>query len=68
MTLDDLQVLLDAHAESEHMEFKGAKNKYNFEELVQYCVALANEGGGRMVLGVTDKVPRQVVGARSRTD
>ena len=29
------------------------------------CVALANEGGGRMILGVTDKPPRRVVGTKA---
>lgn len=48
--------------EGHHLEFKEAKNRYDFEELVRYCVALANEGGGRMVLGVTDRKPRRVVG------
>ena len=51
--------------ESEHFEFKEAKNRYDFEELVKYCVALANEGGGRMILGITDKLPRQVVGTQA---
>lgn len=48
--------------EDEHLEFKEARNRYDFEELVKYCAALANEGGGKMVLGVTDRHPRQVVG------
>jgi ATP-dependent DNA helicase RecG len=51
--------------EDEHLEFKEAKNSYEFEELVRYCVALANEGGGRMVLGVTNKSPRRIVGSRA---
>jgi len=51
--------------ECEHCEFKEAKNRYDFEELVGYCVALANEGGGRVILGVTDKAPRQVVGTEA---
>jgi ATP-dependent DNA helicase RecG len=48
--------------EGENIEFKEARNNYHFETLVQYCCALANEGGGWMVLGVTDKRPRKVVG------
>jgi ATP-dependent DNA helicase RecG len=36
-----------------------------FETLVKYCVALANEGGGKMILGVTDKLPRTVVGSQA---
>jgi ATP-dependent DNA helicase RecG len=48
-----LEVWMQAR-EGEHFEFKEAKQRYDFEELVKYCVALANEGGGRMMLGVTD--------------
>ena len=59
-----LEVWMQAR-EGEHFEFKEAKQRYDFEELVKYCVALANEGGGRMMLGVTDKLPRRVVGTQS---
>jgi len=48
--------------EDEHLEFKEAKRSFEFEKLVKYCAALANEGGGSIVLGVTDQRPRQVVG------
>jgi ATP-dependent DNA helicase RecG len=51
--------------EGEHCEFKEAKNRYDFEELGKYCCALANEGGGRVILGVTNSRPRQVVGTRA---
>lgn len=51
--------------ESEHFEFKEAKHRYDFEELVKYCVALANESGGKIILGVTDKIPRRVVGTQA---
>jgi ATP-dependent DNA helicase RecG len=51
--------------ESEHFEFKEAKQRFDFEELVKYCVALANEGGGKMILGVTDKMPRRVAGTQA---
>lgn len=61
----DIDVLLPVRSESENLEFKAAENRYDFEELVDYCVALANEGGGRMVLGVTDKSPRRVVGTKA---
>ena len=46
--------------EDEHLEFKEAKQQYDFEKLVQYCVALANEGGGKLILGVTDTLPGSV--------
>lgn len=51
--------------EDEHLEFKEAKNQYSTEKPIRYCAALANEGGGKMVLGVTDKKPRRVVGTRA---
>jgi ATP-dependent DNA helicase RecG len=51
--------------EGENLEFKEARNRYDFEKLTQYCVALANEGGGKIILGVTDSRPRQVVGSNA---
>ncbi len=51
--------------EDEHLEFKEAKTQFDFEKLVRYCVALANEGGGRFILGVTDQIPRQVVSTQA---
>src|SRR5207247_9155817 len=32
------------------------------------CAALANEGGGKMILGVTDRPPRRVVGTQAFSD
>jgi ATP-dependent DNA helicase RecG len=51
-----------AEPEGLRLEFKEARNNYHFDKLVQYCVALANEGGGKIILGVTDRRPRQIVG------
>lgn len=62
-TLEQLLDLLVLN-EDEHLEFKEAKNRFDFEKLAKYCAALANEGGGRIVLGVTDKRPRRVVGSQ----
>ena len=64
-TPQQIDPLLTVRSETERLEFKAAENRYDFEELVDYCVALANEGGGRMVLGVTDKIPRRVVGTKA---
>jgi ATP-dependent DNA helicase RecG len=58
-SLQDLDALLK-EPEGEHLEFKEAKANFHFEKLVQYCAALANEGGGQIVLGVSDKRPRVV--------
>ncbi len=54
--------------ENEYLECKEAKNRFDFELLVKYCAALANEGGGVMLLGVTDKPPRRIVGSQAFTD
>lgn len=62
ITNDQLEKWLTAPSENEHLEFKEARNRYDFEKLVSYCAALANEGGEHMILGVTDRLPRQVVG------
>lgn len=51
--------------EGRGVEFKAAAGGFHFEDLVKYCVAIANEGGGILVLGVTDKRPRQVVGTQA---
>jgi len=56
---------LMAQCENEQLEFKEGKNRYDFEELVKYCAALANEGGGTFILGVTNKFPREVVGTKA---
>lgn len=65
ITLVTLQQWLTAPAETEHLEFKEAKKQFDTTKLLRYCVALANEGGGHLVLGVTDKPPRQVVGTQA---
>ena len=48
--------------EGARLEFKAARGSFHFEDLVKYVVALANEGGGSIVLGVEDSRPRRVVG------
>ncbi len=60
-TIEQLQKWLD-EPEGRRFEFKEAKQNYEFDNLVEYCVALANEGGGKIILGVTDNRPRQIVG------
>ena len=58
-TLEQFQTCLDA-PEGTRLEFKSAIGGFHFEELIKYCVALANEGGGKILLGISDKRPRQV--------
>lgn len=64
-SIPEFERLISAPRENEHLEFKEAKNQYDTTKLYRYCVALANEGGGRFVLGVTDKLPRRVVGSNA---
>lgn len=65
VTLADLERWLSAPAETEQLEFKEAKTQFDTLKLMKYCVALANEGGGRLVLGVTNSQPRRVVGSQA---
>lgn len=57
-----------ARSETQRLEFKEAKNQYDFTKLCKYCVALANEGGGYFLLGIEDKPPRKVVGTQAVND
>ena len=61
-TYETIDELLNT-PEGEHYEFKEAKNRFDFQEALKYCCALANCGGGKLVLGITDKRPRKVVGS-----
>lgn len=67
-SLEELAIWLAAVREHERLEFKEAKTQYDLNGLFRYCVALANEGGGKLVLGVTDKPPRKVVGSQAFRD
>ena len=64
-TLEDLEKSLLVPAETEKLEFKEAKQQYDTTKLLRYCVALANEGGGHLILGVTNKPPRTIVGTQA---
>jgi ATP-dependent DNA helicase RecG len=55
-------------SEHQRLEFKEAKKQYDNNKLYEYCVALANEGGGSLLLGIADKPPRPVVGTRAFAD
>ena len=57
-----------AEPEGTHLEFKEAKRNFHFNKMVEYCVALANEGGGKVILGVTDRRPRRIVGTAAFTE
>ena len=67
-TLAEFQRWLNHPREDGHLEFKEAKDHYGWDKLYRYCIALANEGGGKLILGVTDRKPRQVVGSQAFPD
>jgi ATP-dependent DNA helicase RecG len=58
-----LQQILEG-LEGERCEFKEWKTKDDFDGLTKHACALANEGGGQIVLGVSDKRPRRIVGTQ----
>ena len=47
--------LLNAE-EGENVEFKEAKNSFEFDTLVKYVCAVSNHGGGRVVFGITENL------------
>ena len=51
--------------EGENFEFKTAENRFSYTELQKYASAISNEGGGKIVFGITDKRPRKVVGSKA---
>jgi ATP-dependent DNA helicase RecG len=57
-----------ARSEHQNLEFKEAKTQFDNRKLYKYCVALANEGGGHLLLGIEDTPPRQVVGTAAFND
>ena len=66
ISLEELQRLMNA-MEGENLEFKEARQSYQFDKLLKYCAALANEGGGKIILGVSDQRPRRIIGTRAFT-
>ena len=71
----DLTHLSKLREREDHVEFKEAKHDYPFAGgkhsdpkdrrrcVLGYIVALANEKGGMLVLGMADKLPHEVVGS-----
>ncbi len=63
--IDETQIRdwLLSPSEAEHLEFKSARNQFDSRELIKYSAAIANEGGGHLLLGVSDSRPRLVTGS-----
>ncbi len=67
-TLTQIDIWRSLASETQNLEFKEARNQYDTTKLCRYCVAIANEGGGHLVLGIADKPPRPVVGSQAFPD
>ncbi|MGC1434401.1 MAG: ATP-binding protein [Terriglobales bacterium] len=65
ITPEQVDIWRAAPTETQTLEFKEARNQYDTDKLFIYCVAIANEGGGHLVLGVSNKPPREVVGTKA---
>jgi ATP-dependent DNA helicase RecG len=61
-TPEQIDLWRAAKKEHQRLEFKEAKNQYDTRKLSEYCVALANEGGGHLLFGIADRLPRPIVG------
>jgi ATP-dependent DNA helicase RecG len=64
-TREEIESWKTISTEHERLEFKAASNKFSFDNMLEYCVALANEGGGKLVLGITNTPPRDVIGSQA---
>ncbi len=67
-----LREMMELPAETECIEFKEAKNDYGFDKIGKYFSALSNEASlhgkpaGWLIFGVTDRLPRKIVGSNYR--
>ncbi|HRZ83237.1 MAG TPA: ATP-binding protein, partial [Candidatus Hydrogenedentes bacterium] len=61
-TPEQIDVWRGTPSEHQRLEFKEAKTQIDNRALYEYCVAIANEGGGHLLLGIANMPPRPVVG------
>jgi predicted HTH transcriptional regulator len=64
-TPEQIDLWRQSTSEHQRLEFKEAKTQFDNTKLYEYCVALSNEGGGYLLLGVANKPPRPVVGTQA---
>ena len=78
MTIQDLDALLSLKSETEHVEFKEWKTQPSIlgnkgrerKSVYGYCVAIGNEGGGKLIAGVKNAIQhpttkREIVGTNA---
>lgn len=64
-SLAEFEKIIDAPSEDRALEFKKAETQFDLTKLFRRCVAIGNEGGGKIILGVTDKRPRKVIDTKA---
>lgn len=64
ITLDTVRLWIEKN-EDRALEFKEAREGIDDKKLFSYCVGIANAGGGYLILGVSDAIPRKVVGTKA---
>jgi ATP-dependent DNA helicase RecG len=66
-SIEELEGWMNVPAEHENLEFKAATagGGIHGERIFKYCIAISNEGGGKLILGVSNERPRKVVGTRA---
>ena len=68
MTIDEIKYLRETE---DKVELKQAKTQYNYKNgrksILGYVVALANEGGGKLILGITEnkQLPHTISGSEA---
>ena len=68
ITPEQIDLWRESTSETQNLEFKEAKAQFDSNKLFKYCVALANEGGGHLILGITDQKPRKIVSTQAFLD
>ena len=67
-----LRKMMDLPAETEWIEFKEARNNFDFDDIGRYFSGLSNEANlygkptGWLLFGITDRSPRKIVGSNYR--
>jgi ATP-dependent DNA helicase RecG len=68
ISVDQIDEWRQLPKETEHIEFKEAKTQFDYTDLLRYCIAIANEGGGHLLLGIQNKIPRMIVATSAIND
>lgn len=68
ITVEQIDAWRSVPSEHKGLEFKEAKSQFDSRKICRYCVAIANEGGGYLLLGIQDQRPRYIVGTSAIND